>query len=88
MQKDKKTLEDTRTFSASVRTEFLNFSNYITIEQYEYISTVRKARNAWIHDLKQATLEISQSGLKVAQELVHITDGVYLNLLPCLTIHF
>lgn len=73
-KKRKAKLNDGRTFSASVITEFLAFNKVIDTDLYLNLEEVRKARNNWVHRLapSDASNNVSSAALVNTHKLFEL----------------
>ena len=83
----RKRLDDGRAYTAAVMIEIFLFGDRISLDLYEKLSRVRKARNDWIHSLRIPTAEDAAEAGLVCQELLKLVRGVELGLTYSLQIH-
>jgi len=74
----KKRLNDGRSFTASVMSEFLSFLEYIPKDVYDDMSSVRKVRNDWMHSLRPVSLDDAKLARNVCERLLKQEMGVTL----------
>jgi hypothetical protein len=68
-------LSDHRTYSAAVRVELLNFAGRLDDRIYNDLSSVRRARNAFLHEQKRVTPEAAMLALRTIAELLRLSFG-------------
>jgi hypothetical protein len=66
----RKTLNDTRTFTAAVMCEMLSFQGILNRDLYEAISTIRRSRNKWMHNLTAVSSEDSWTANSICERLL------------------
>lgn len=76
----KKRLNDGRNFSASVISEILSLANYLPLSLYKELLSVRKERNNWLHDLKPISRRTAELSIRLAEEMLHLVDGLNLRV--------
>jgi hypothetical protein len=79
-------LSDNRTYSAAVRLEILSLNNGIPHDLYIDTSKVRKARNRWMHELKEVDRLDSELSTTTALKWLKETSGISLALPAALKI--
>jgi hypothetical protein len=85
--KRKERLEDERTFTAAVVSEILSLTEILPFELYRALSTARKARNDWVHDLIPVSYEVAAEAGKAAEQLLRLVEGIDLEVPPQLHLH-
>jgi hypothetical protein len=83
----RKRLEDGRTYTAAVMTEFLSFLGYLSKDLYDDICKVRKSRNDWMHDLKPIDANSAALANYVCERLLKDVKGLTLSGTLGLTLH-
>lgn len=73
--KRKNMLDDHRTYTTSVKQEFLLQTNFISLDIYNELFEVRQARNKLIHEGKMITKETADKVLAVVHELLVMISG-------------
>lgn len=86
-RKRKETLDDGRSFTASVMIEMLSFASRIDFDLYNKLSQVRKARNGWMHALKDITVDDARTAGKASEELLKQVRGVTVSSVTPLRTH-
>lgn len=74
----KRTLEDGRSFTASVVSEMLSLSDRLPFHIYKDLSMTRKTRNSWIHSLEPVSRESALLSVQVAEQMLTLVEGVAL----------
>ena len=85
--KRKNMLEDHRTYTTSVKQEFLLQTHFIYSEIYNKLFEVRQARNKLIHEGKMITKETAEKALEVVHELLVTISGHQIETLQSLRQH-
>lgn len=70
---------DGRDYTASVRTEVLSLLDCLSFDAYKKMESVRRARNGWMHELRDVKMSDAAEAVQVAAELF---DSVYRFQLP------
>jgi hypothetical protein len=81
-------LTDHRTYTAAVRLEFLAFADQITPDLFVATSDVRRARNAWMHELKPVDHTTAFEAVETALSWIRSETGIALKLPASLHINF
>jgi len=63
---DRKKKLTSRDYTASVKTEMLNLSGYVTKEDYDILNDLRRKRNDFMHEIKQIPREKANLSLNLA----------------------
>ena len=72
-------------FNSFAKIEILELNGVIPHELYELLSSVRKARNKWLHRLHPVSPEEAERGLRAAEYLVAHITGLQINPNVCRT---
>jgi hypothetical protein len=71
----RKRLNDGRTFTATVMSEMLSFAGYIPQDVYTNLTSARKARNDWMHNLKPVSADDASLASGVCEKLLKQVKG-------------
>jgi hypothetical protein len=76
--KRRERLNDGRSFTASVMSEFLSFLGYLPKDVYDDMTAVRRVRNNWMHSMKAVSLEEAETARSVCERLLKREKNVTL----------
>jgi hypothetical protein len=76
----KKRLTEDRDITASLTAEMLSLHDRLPLELYRDLSTVRVARNKWIHDLDPVSADTAGRALAVAEEMLRLVEQIDLSM--------
>lgn len=76
----KSKLTETRDFTASVISEILSLTEQLPFDLYKDLSTIRKARNNWIHDLKPVPREAAGLSIETSERVLELVEGLKLKV--------
>jgi len=69
-----------RDITASLKAEMLSLLDRLPFELYGKLSSVRVARNKWIHDLEPVPASTSEMAMQVAEEMLRLVKGLDLEM--------
>jgi hypothetical protein len=75
----KERLTKDREFTAGMISEFLSLTNALPFPLYQQLTEIRKARNAWMHDLRSMSRELAELSVNVAEQMLRLVDGIDLH---------
>jgi hypothetical protein len=65
-----------RDYTASVVSEILSLVGELPLDLYKHLSRVRKARNDWMHELKEVSRGESYLAVQVASRMLELIEGI------------
>ncbi len=68
-------LTESPDFTASVVSEILSLTDNVPVDLYRDVSTVRRVRNAWMHELQPVTRAEAELA-KVAERMLSFVEGI------------
>ena len=71
-------LSNSSAFTASVKTETLELTGQLSIQQVQGLNSVRKLRNNWLHSLKEVEVIDAKHAIRVCTDLISSTHGIEL----------
>jgi hypothetical protein len=84
----RKRLTEGRDFTASMISEILSLMDYLPFELYRELSTVRQARNNWIHSLEPVSRGDAERSVRVTEQMLKLVDGINLEVPLYAQIHY
>jgi hypothetical protein len=76
----KSKLTESRDFTASVVSEILSLTERLPFSLYRDLSTIRKARNDWIHDLIPVSREAAGLAIQTSEGMLSLVEGLNLKV--------
>lgn len=76
----KQWLTESRDITASVMIEMLSLTSAISLDVYERLNKVRRARNRWLHNLIQPPATEAQNALAVTSTLLSAVEGIDISI--------
>lgn len=80
-------LKDGRTYTAAVILEVLSLEDVLPLSLYKRLTTVRTARNGWLHQLRPIGREDAQQSVEAAQEMLKMVEHLDWRLHPAIAVH-